>query len=101
MHPNQLRLAVVVVLVCSSVFAGAAAAQDATTAEPTTTETTTAEPTTTETTTAEPTTSEPTAGERPDADPMGLTDSPVPGFGAVTAVLALTVAALAARAVAR
>jgi PGF-CTERM protein len=91
MHPNQLRLAVVVVLVCSSVFAGAAAAQDATTAEPTTTETTT----------AEPTTSEPTAGERPDADPMGLTDSPVPGFGAVTAVLALTVAALAARAVAR
>ncbi|SFR47503.1 PGF-CTERM protein [Halogeometricum rufum] len=89
---SNLRLVVVVALVCSSVFAGTAVAQDATT---------TTEPTTTETATGEPTTEEPTAGERPDADPMGLTDSPVPGFGAVTAVLALAVAALAARASAR
>jgi hypothetical protein len=90
---SNLRLVVVVAIVCSSVFAGTAVAQDGTT-----TGTATTEPAT-----GEPTTEEPTAGERPDADPMGLTDSPVPGFGAVTAVLALAlaVAALAARASAR
>lgn len=79
MYTKPLVAAFVVALLCSSALAGAAAAQS---------EPTAANETTTLTETENP-------------DPMGITSSPVPGFGAVTAVLALAAGAMVARASSR
>lgn len=77
MESRAFLVAFAVVLVCSSVFAGAAAAQSTGDEGPRT----------------------PTGTV--DADPTDVTSSPVPGFGAVTAVVAVAAAALVARAASR